>query len=520
VLFRNTYWQAMALLTSYVCSFVLAPIMLARLGLAAFGVWAVTGALATYSGLLDFGIRRAISRFVALYDAQGDHRAIRETIGLSLIAVAVLGVLAYAVAALIAPVVSNALGVLPTSEMRLVLLCSVTLVVTTAVREIFASVGIGLRKMKPPNVAVVCVNLTNFAASVAVLAFSTKLTDYALANAAAGIVSIGYQLVAFRFVWKGPWFALPPRRRAKEILGYSIKNQLVTLSDLVNLQTDKILIAVLAGPAAAGSYEIANRAVIAVRALGWLTAAAMVPTATAEIVEHGKKVIRRFYRHYTLRCASISLPIFAGTCLSAPYLLVVWLGQAPGDAVPILLLLCGAQLGSVLAVVGQTLANSDGRPDIPARIAVMAAALNIVLTVTLAPLFGLWGVLTGTFVALTFGSVAFVRRFDRQYGFPSSDFLEAVWPPARLTLALAAPYVVWYLTAPSMPTTRLDAVPGLLATLVPFGVAYWLLASRREYLPRPMRVRSLLARLRSAPQEPEAAITALPAPPVRERMVP
>jgi O-antigen/teichoic acid export membrane protein len=495
VLFRNTYWQAAAVITSYVFSFLLAPLMLSRLGLEAFGIWAVTGALATYTGLLDFGVRRSVSRFVALFDAQGDREAIKETVGLSLIAVAVLGSLAYLAAILLAPLVTDLLGVLSVAQMRLVLLCSVTLIVTTAVREVLASVAVGLRQMKPPNVAVVCVNATNFVASVAVLLVSTELTDYALVNAAAGVLSIAYQLVALRFVWRGPVASLPPRRRVREILGYSVKTQLVTFSDMVNAQTDKIIIAAMAGPAAAGAYEVANRAVIAVRACGFLSASAMVPTATAAIVERGRRVIGRFYSHYTLRSASISIPIFVGTCISAPYLLVVWLGEAPPDSVVILLLLCGAQIGSVLSVIAQTLANSDGRPEIPAKAAVFAAALNVALTLALAPLFGLWGVLLGTLVALTIGSLMLLRSFHRQYGFRASTFTRAVWPPARLTLLLAMPYVVWWVVAGTTPTSRLDAVPGLLATLVPFALSYWLLASRLEYLPVPMRVQTLLRRV-------------------------
>jgi hypothetical protein len=98
-------------------------------------------------------------------------------------------------------------------------------------------------------------------------------------------------------------------------------------------------------------------------------------------------------------------------------------------------------------------------------------------------------------VALTIGSLMLLRSFHRQYGFRASTFTRAVWPPARLTLLLAMPYVVWWVVAGTTPTSRLDAVPGLLATLVPFALSYWLLASRLEYLPVPMRVQTLLRRV-------------------------
>ena len=42
------------------------PIVVSSLGLKAFGIWAVSGAIAQYGALLDLGIGRAITRFVAL----------------------------------------------------------------------------------------------------------------------------------------------------------------------------------------------------------------------------------------------------------------------------------------------------------------------------------------------------------------------------------------------------------------------------------------------------------------------
>ena len=60
MLFRNTLAQSASLVAGYLFSFLLAPIMISRLGLDAFGVWAVTGAFATYAGLLDLGIGRSL----------------------------------------------------------------------------------------------------------------------------------------------------------------------------------------------------------------------------------------------------------------------------------------------------------------------------------------------------------------------------------------------------------------------------------------------------------------------------
>ena len=64
----------------------------------------MTGAFATYAGLLDLGIGRSLTRFIAIYDAEdeGEER-IRQCIGLGIITVTVVGSLALLVVAAIAP---------------------------------------------------------------------------------------------------------------------------------------------------------------------------------------------------------------------------------------------------------------------------------------------------------------------------------------------------------------------------------------------------------------------------------
>ena len=68
MLFRNTMAQSASFGLGYLYSFLLAPFMIGRLGLDAFGIWAVTGAFASYAGLLDLGIGMSLSRFVAVYE--------------------------------------------------------------------------------------------------------------------------------------------------------------------------------------------------------------------------------------------------------------------------------------------------------------------------------------------------------------------------------------------------------------------------------------------------------------------
>jgi O-antigen/teichoic acid export membrane protein len=489
VLFRNTLAQSAPLVASYVLSFILAPLMLSRLGLAAFGVWAVTGALGLYAGLLDLGISRALARFVAYYDARGDRRGVREAAALGLLAIGVVAVLAVGVSLLVAPLLSSQLGVLDTSEMRLVLLCTTTMFVSNALSAVLSSVPVGLQRMVGTNVAEIVTYGVNFAFSVTALMLSTKLTDYALANAAAGIVGLLLQLGVFMRVWAAPRLAWPSTARVREILGFSVKSQVNWLADLVNFHTDKLIIAMLVGPRAAGTYEIASRVVVAVRSVALMATSAMVPAATAAIVEHGRGVIGSFYARYTRLSLGVALPVFGVTAVGAPFILTVWLDETPPDSVAVLLVLSAAYFVNLMTNVASIVVIGEGSPGLLAWTSALMAVLNVAFTAALAPFFGLWGVLVGTFAAVTAGSLIFLARFHDRYEVPIRTLVASAGPPAALTLALVAPFAAWYAIGVPDADTRPEAAVFLIGVCSVFVLVYWVVASRMQMLPRALTLR-------------------------------
>lgn len=497
MLFRNTLAQSGSLIAGYLFSFLLAPLMISRLGLDAFGVWAVTGAFASYAGLLDLGIGRALIRFIAVYDAAGDERRIEECVGLGLIATLVVGTASAVAAFFLAPFAADQLGVLDSDEMRLVLLSSVAIWTLNGIDGVFNAVGLGLRRMVPPNVSTTIGVTINFAFSVAALLASSSLVLYAGANAAAGVLALVPSFFAMRYVWRAPFLAFPSRALVKEVLGFSIKDQIGWLADLVNFQTDKVIVALMVDIRAAAVYEVASRVVLAVRSLAVLTVSAMVPTAAARIVEEGREVIGEMYRRYTLRACSISFPLFTLTAVSAPFLLIAWLGEAPGDAELLVPFLTLAYLVNMTTGVGTTIAIGAGHPGLASANSVMIAIVNVILTVALAPLFGLWGVVGGTFLAVTIGSLAFNWRFLRLFGLPLRDLAAGAVPTAVLALGLGIPPAILAL-AVGVPDGRLSAIVLLVVATAIYAIPYWLIATRRGFLPSrlefpPLRRRDTVA---------------------------
>lgn len=493
-LFRNTLSQSTPTVVNFGLSFILAPIMLSQLGLAQFGVWAVTGALAQYAKLFDFGITRSLARFVALYDARDDRRGIEEALGVGVAAVAALGLLSVIAAVLAAPLISDVLGVLDTGEMRIVLLSSVCILIFALLADVINAVPVGLREMGPPNVASTASGIVNFIASVIVLLLSSELTDYAMVNAGVAIFTTLFAVTSLLFVWTAPFLGRPGRARAREIAGFGIKSQLITVAELVNVQTDKLIIAAMLGPRVAGAYEIANRIVQGVLAFGTMTLSALIPTATAEIVERGRGVVEEFYGRYTQRTLAIALPMFGAVCVGCPFLLVAWLGERPPDTEQIVVLLSIAFAASLTTGVAMTLVMADGDPGLVAQTAFLVVVLNVGSTLAVAPFFGLWGVLIATVCAEVIASGVFLFRFHRRYHFGWRDFRNAVGPPLLLTLVVALPFALVYLIGVDIPSSRGPALLATLATSGTYSVVCWIAAGKLNLLPEKLSYGSLRAR--------------------------
>lgn len=495
MLFTNTLAQSIRVLSGFVLAFVLAPIMLARLGLAAFGVWAVTGALATYAGLLDLGITRSLSRFVALFDARGEERHVRECFGLGLLVVTALGLIAVALAAVLAPLATKLLGVLSVHDMRIVLLSSAVILVGQGYTNVLEAIPVGLRRMVAPSVAGTVGTVLYFAASVTALLASRHLKVYAVANAAAAVVAILPAVIALVHVRRGLLPALPRRPLLKEVVGFGARNQVTWLADLVNNQTDKIVIASVIGVRAAGAYELAARAVGAMRAASVLTVSAMIPTMTAVIAEHGRSVIREHYRTYTRRAVALAFPVFVLGCVASPFVLLAWLGEVPARSQPILVVMALAYLVQLTTEVASTTALADGNVGMVASNAVLGAGVNIALTVALAPFFGLWGVLAGTLLAIVATSVLLIVKFHRRYGLPPRDYLFGVGTPFLLAVGLGIPFAA-LAVAVGTPGSRGAAAILLASVSILYALAYWVSASRLGLLPERLTLK--LARPRVA----------------------
>jgi O-antigen/teichoic acid export membrane protein len=458
-LVRNTIAQSAPLLLGYLYSFASAPIIVAGLGIHQFGIWALTGGIVQYVALLDaFG--PPLSRFIAAHE--GDRRACGQYMAIGLLSGLLVSGVAITAALVAAAPLSHQLGGISAGDMRTVAVSSAVLVLVGCVTWGVCAYPVGRRRMVAPNIGLAVGATLNFVASVGSILAGAGLPGYAVANAGAGLVST---VIVIGLVVKldGPVpLAWPSRDRVVTFFSYASKFQFVRLANLIDFQTDKIVVGFSVGASAAGAYELANRVALAAREVGIYPTTALLPTLTSELNRFGLEHVRQRYARLAEVTAAFGLPALVLTAAVAPILLGAWLSHVPTYSSAVLAALAVAYIADVSSSVGSVVASAAGDPGIAARTAAGTALVNIVLTVALASAFGIWGVLAGTALSLTGGALVLVLLVHRRFSFPALAYVDAVLPPLRTAVLLAIPVAV---VAYSHRVTGRGALAGALVVL-------------------------------------------------------
>jgi len=259
---RNVISNASGFLISAAIAFVMAPFLIRTLGHARYGAWAVIGELTGYYGLLDLGMRGAVTILGARYLAQARNDRVRELMSS---AFWFLGAIA---AAGFAGTLVLVLGVWPLPQSASIspqefvpaLIVMAFLVAAGLPLDIFAGILNSARRVDIPS----AIELVGRVASA--------LGIWLVVLAGGGLVAMSGVLMLVKL---GVWFAcgymalrlvegisLRPacasKERLRELASFGSKTAVINCARLVTDRTDLIIIGLLFGVRWVVFYSIAR----------------------------------------------------------------------------------------------------------------------------------------------------------------------------------------------------------------------------------------------------------------------
>jgi O-antigen/teichoic acid export membrane protein len=481
---RNVVSNWGGYLFSMVVTFFLSPFVVHHLGNTAYGVWVLVTSLTGYLGLLDLGVRGAVTRYVAKFHAQADHEEASRIIASSLAIFAAVGVLAVLLSIVLA-ILANRLFQIPLafrSDVRIILLIAGVSVACSLTGGVFGGVLSGLQRFDLMNVIDVIGTSLRAFFTVIVLLHGEGLVALSVVQLA---FSLGNGLVR---AWMS--FRLYPqlhisglgadREKLRLIVSFSVYSFLLTVCSYIILYTDAVVIGVFLPITFVTSFSIAGNLITYSRGVISGITTTMSPMASHLEGAGNISELRRITLKGSCYVTAIMLPISVTFLIRGSTFIGLWMGaeyaQLSGRVLWVLTL--GTLISNGVAVAWAVMLGiSKHKAMVPVYL--VESLSNLVLSVILVQKMGVVGVAWGTTIPSLTICLLFWPWYVRRtlqisipayaaatWGRPALSVLpfalatyaiERWWPVSRLVpfflqVALALPLAllgIWFLCVPA-----------------------------------------------------------------------
>ncbi|GDY33553.1 lipopolysaccharide biosynthesis protein [Gandjariella thermophila] len=458
-----------------VAGVVSVPVLYARLGERCYGVWALFTGLVTVAGLVDLGLGAAQIRAVATAAEGGEQRHARAVLAMGFVGGAGLAALAIALTLLGWPALARMfhLGELSGQARGAALLLVVGFVLDSlampwrAVLEGTQHYGtLGWVTGGTALLGTALVVLTALAGGgLVLLAASVALTSAARA---------GLLCAAAR----GRVPDLFPRWRdisrcdVTSVLAYGIRVQASNAGAVANNEMDRLVLGGFFDLPTLAGFDLGSRLVNLLRMLPSFALPVLFPAAAAMVTAGESQGLNRLYLATTRLLAGFAAAGAAALLVSADPLVRLWFGHPVPIAAQTIVVLAPGCAVSVVACAAGIVTRAEGFPGRETRCTVLAAVLNLALTIPLMRAFGPIGVPLATTVVVSLITIYFFAHFHRDSHRQLRPLIHTLCPP--LLAGAAAVAITWFVAA------RLPDGPGrgaaALAVVFRGGLAVLLVA--------------------------------------------
>jgi O-antigen/teichoic acid export membrane protein len=402
-------------------SLVTVPLILDAVGKAGYGVWTLGLALILYASILETGLGPAVQRFTAFARGSGDDAALHRLAWTTLALYAAGGLLLGAVLALLAPVLVGLFDLparLHTDAEAMFRILGGAL----ALALLAAGMGNLLQGVDRFGMLAVSAGAgaLAFLVGVAVLAQPSGLPGIATAACIGQAVTFLVRAAAIRGVaFNGPP-SLLSRAELRRFMGFSARLQVTVLSELINWQSDKLVVGLVAPAATVGQLGIGAQFADGGRLL---SGAALSPVQSSFAAAAGagdeEGLRHRFTELHRVWVLGVLGAAVIGAASLQP-LIEAWLGAGFDEAALLGVFLVLGSAAGLSTGTGVAYMRAIGRPGLEARMGPLIVAANLTLTIPLALVAGARGVVIGTLCAYVIGAAWFFSRLRDHI--PASPF--------------------------------------------------------------------------------------------------
>lgn len=419
---------------SVLVAFIIAPITIRSLGDTRYGAWVLVSELIGYYGLLDLGIRGAVTYHISKYSANNQYEDVKKTLSSAfwlLTALGMLALLAGVILTICFPYFFRVDG-LNLNEVKLALLIMSGLIACSLPMNAFGGALIGKERFDISS----GVEVANRILTALMVYFTLKagggLVALAFVQVVGRFISWGVTLYACRKVLGGlfvkpEWFSI---ERVRELAGYGSRNAVGQLALLIIYRMDLTIVGMFAGVGSVTFYSIAGTLV----SYAWTLCSSITYSFTPRFTrlqsgEDGKKLNELFF--FGMRATGMVVTgLTAGILVFGKDFIRLWLGSSyvsghwtsRSDIIMAILIL--ANLPRMLQSISWQRLYAMARVRFLMWLNLSEAAANLVLSVLLTLKYGPVGAALGTFFPLMISHVVVMPIYtSRTFNIPFLELL-------------------------------------------------------------------------------------------------
>ena len=436
---RNVLWNWGTLVFTMAVQFVLSPFVVRSLGDTNYGIWVLLGSLVGYLGLLDLGVRGAVTRYVAKLHSEGAHGEAEKLVSTALSIFSCMGLAAIALSTLAAlfavPYFHLTPDYIPTA--RIVIILGGITMAFTLVGACFGGIIVALQRFDRLGQIEIGVGILRAVSVFVALEGGLGLVALAIIQLAAALLRLTASAWAAHSLytnqrWRlGTWDPTALR----EIVSFSWSATLLMFAAQIVYYSDSVIVGAFLPVAFVTLFSIASTLIDYSRSVLRGVSTAIMPRTSA-LQMHGVGAVARATLSSARIATLLILPITITFMFRGDHFIGLWMGpsyaETSGRILTILayaLSLMGA--GQVLYAALLGLGRHKGL--VPFNLA--EAAVNVALSVLLVRSVGLVGVAWAITLPNAFNSLVTLPWYaQRHLGIRWTDYYWSSWIRPMLSM--------------------------------------------------------------------------------------
>lgn len=477
----NTGSNISVLLVKLAITFIMTPVFVYNMGKHDYGIWEIITAVIGYMGMLDLGLRPAITRFSAKYHAEKLQEELQTLYSTSWAFMGFIGFVIFLLFigwALLWPEKLSANGESESKYIILLVIIGARLLFTFPgfVAESFLE---GFQKYSLKNNITIVSSIIGATLVYANISTSNGIIVLASVN----IIMLTSKYLLYTFLMSRPELGgfRPNVARASwqcftKIAAFGSKSFVQGVATRMEQATDTLVIGILLGPAIVPFYSIPLGLVRYISTMGMNLTHAFMPLFSSLNArqQHDKVVL--IYINASKMVIGVIMPLAAGVAVVGAPFIGIWIGDEYSEnADGIILLLVTFISVPFFNPFYSRYLTAIGEHGFLAKLSPMSAVVNLTLSVFLVREYGIIGAALGSVVPVFLFVPIYLKRTCYHLGIPVFQYVKKCIIPPILPVATMVCLLLLFRVQHGI-TNYVDILLAVVLGGSVYGILFWVIS--------------------------------------------